>query len=70
MPRHLLEVLEAGVDLEGLSERDAGLLAEPVAVQAAEKRGIGFDESSAFKRSRTLSVSRGKSNCLVPPLDK
>ena len=53
MPRHLPEVLEAGVDLEGLPERDAGLLAEAIATQAAGKRGIGFDESSAFKRSRT-----------------
>ena len=40
MSRHLREVLEAGVDLERLSERDAGLLAEIVGSQAAEKRGI------------------------------
>ena len=38
MPRHLLEVLEAGVGLEGLPERDAGLLAEVVLPQAAGKR--------------------------------
>ena len=36
-PGHLLEVLEAGVDLEGLSDRDAGLLAEMVPPQAVER---------------------------------
>ena len=56
VPRHLQERLEAGVsvDLEGLSKRDAGLLAEVVARQAAEMRKLGFNESSAIKRSRTL----------------
>ena len=44
-PRHLLEVQEAGVDLEGLSDRDAGLLAERVVRQAAERREMGIDES-------------------------
>ena len=38
-PVHSLEVLEAGVGLEGLAERDAGLFAEIVPVQAAGQRG-------------------------------
>ena len=37
-PRHLLEVQEAGVDLEGLGYRGAANLADPGALQAAEKR--------------------------------
>ena len=36
-PGHSLEVLEAGVDIEGLSDRDAGLLAEIVPPQAVER---------------------------------
>ena len=32
----LVSTLESGVDLEGLSERDAGLLAKAVPEQAAE----------------------------------
>ena len=34
---HLLEYLKAGIGLEGLPERDAGLIAEIVVRQAAEK---------------------------------
>ena len=36
MPGHLLEFLEAGVGLEGLPERDAGLFAEFIVLQTAE----------------------------------
>ena len=50
-PRHLLEVPEALVGLEGLPERDAGLFAEIVPVQAAgEEKQLG--ESSTFNLSR------------------
>ena len=35
--KRLLEVLEAGVGLEGLPERDAGLFAESIPAQAAEE---------------------------------
>ena len=49
-PRHLLEVLEAGVGLEGLGDRSAAHFAEIVVTQAAE---TVLDESSAFKLSRT-----------------
>ena len=49
---HLLEVLKAGVGLEGLPERDAGLFAEFIVAQAAEES--------------QWSVSWGESNYLVP----
>ena len=38
VPRHLPEVLEAGVDLNGLSDCSAAYIAEAGVLQAAEKR--------------------------------
>ena len=44
VPRHLLKVLEAGVGLEGLPERDTGLFAEVVVPHAAGGKGGRIDE--------------------------
>ena len=49
MSGHLLERLEAGVGLEGLPDRDAGLFAELVVPQAAGKQKNKIEMTPCIK---------------------